>query len=184
MIIYHFRSKQIYLNIKYYHCFVRLYIQKYTIIYLSSLWCITCEPNSMFFCLNVISFFLDNGNLFSVSSSYFCCYVQLVTVIKTCSPNGCGDIMVTLKVIALYSQKSMVQCTSLSFPLILQDKTGCIAGTVNRRVMVETEFGRLVEPGAVMLLHQVGFCIAISFENARLIKLTLAISDIKYSRIS
>ena len=50
--------------------------------------------------------------------------------------------------------------------------------------MVETEFGRLVEPGAVMLLHQVGFCIAISFENARLIKLTLAISDIKYSRIS
>jgi hypothetical protein len=52
---------------------------------------------------------------------------------------------------------------SLSFTLALQDQTDCIAGTVNRRVMSETEFGRLIEPGAVMLLHQVGLLLCIHF---------------------
>eukprot|EP00250_Pteridium_aquilinum_P026541 c33168_g1_i1 orf=2-574(-) len=37
----------------------------------------------------------------------------------------------------------------------LKDHSDFINGTVNRRVMSETEFGRIIEPGAVILLHQV-----------------------------
>ncbi|MCO5601288.1 hypothetical protein L7F22_055407 [Adiantum nelumboides] len=58
--------------------------------------------------------------------------VKLLAVIKSCVPNGCGDALVNLK-----------------------DQTDSIHGTVNRRVLSETEFGRIMEPGAVILLHQV-----------------------------
>lgn len=57
---------------------------------------------------------------------------KLVAVIKTCTPNGCGDVMVNLK-----------------------DPSDFINGTVNRKVMNETEFGRFIEPGAVIVLQQV-----------------------------
>ncbi|KAH7295511.1 hypothetical protein KP509_27G052900 [Ceratopteris richardii] len=57
---------------------------------------------------------------------------KLLAVIKTYVPNGCGDAMVCLK-----------------------DETDSVSGIVNRRVISETEFGRMLEPGAVILLHQV-----------------------------
>ncbi|KAI5080896.1 hypothetical protein GOP47_0004079 [Adiantum capillus-veneris] len=58
--------------------------------------------------------------------------LKLLAVIKTCLPNGCGDAVLNLK-----------------------DQTDTINGIVNRRVLSETEFGRIMEPGAVILLHQV-----------------------------
>ncbi|KAJ7532565.1 hypothetical protein O6H91_13G009500 [Diphasiastrum complanatum] len=57
---------------------------------------------------------------------------KLLAVVKTCTPNGFGDAFVTLK-----------------------DPTGVVSGTVYRKVLAETEFGRDIAPGAVLILNKV-----------------------------
>ncbi|KAL1208976.1 hypothetical protein V5N11_006504 [Cardamine amara subsp. amara] len=60
---------------------------------------------------------------------------QVVAIIKTSTPNGLGDVMVTLK-----------------------DPTGTIDASVHRKVISESEFGRDIRVGAVVILKQVGVC--------------------------
>ncbi|CAD5314962.1 unnamed protein product [Arabidopsis thaliana] len=60
---------------------------------------------------------------------------QVVAIVKTCTPNGLGDVMVTLK-----------------------DPTGTIDASVHRKVISESEFGRDIRVGAVVILKQVAVC--------------------------
>ncbi|EOA40467.1 hypothetical protein CARUB_v10009192mg [Capsella rubella] len=60
---------------------------------------------------------------------------QVVAIVKTRTPNGLGDVMVTLK-----------------------DPTGTIDASVHRKVISEGEFGRDIRVGAVMILKQVAVC--------------------------
>jgi hypothetical protein len=58
---------------------------------------------------------------------------QVIGIIKTCMPNKLGSMLITLK-----------------------DPTGTIGGSINHKVMEESEFGRNISAGAVLLLQQVG----------------------------
>ncbi|CAA7048181.1 unnamed protein product [Microthlaspi erraticum] len=60
---------------------------------------------------------------------------QVVAVVKTCTPNGLGDVMVTLK-----------------------DPTGTIDASVHRKVISESEFGRDIRVNAVVILKKVAVC--------------------------
>ncbi|CAN6927394.1 unnamed protein product [Brassica oleracea] len=60
---------------------------------------------------------------------------QVVAIVKTCTPNGLGDIMVTLK-----------------------DPTGTIDASVHRKVISDSEFGRDIRVGAVVILNKVAVC--------------------------
>ncbi|CAN8288510.1 unnamed protein product [Cochlearia groenlandica] len=60
---------------------------------------------------------------------------QVVAIIKTCAPNGLGDVMVTLK-----------------------DPTGTIDASVHRSVVSESEFGRDIRVGVVVILKKVAVC--------------------------
>ncbi|XP_019099433.1 PREDICTED: uncharacterized protein LOC104777775 isoform X1 [Camelina sativa] len=60
---------------------------------------------------------------------------QVVAIVKTCTPNGLGDVMVTLK-----------------------DPTGTVDASVHRKVISESEFGRDIRVGAVVILKQVAVC--------------------------
>ncbi|XP_028786961.1 uncharacterized protein LOC114751777 [Neltuma alba] len=61
---------------------------------------------------------------------------QVIAVIKSCTPNGLGDFMVTLK-----------------------DPSGTIGASVHRKVFTEGEFGNNVKAGSVLVLQKVAvFC--------------------------
>ncbi|XP_010533972.1 PREDICTED: uncharacterized protein LOC104809628 isoform X2 [Tarenaya hassleriana] len=60
---------------------------------------------------------------------------QVVAIVKTCTPNGLGDLMMTLK-----------------------DPTGTIDASVHRKVVAESEFGRDIRAGAVLILKKVAVC--------------------------
>ncbi|KAJ0232495.1 Nuclear localized protein [Hirschfeldia incana] len=60
---------------------------------------------------------------------------QVVAIVKTCTPNGLGDMMVTLK-----------------------DPTGTIDASVHRKLISESEFGRDIRVGAVVILNKVAVC--------------------------
>jgi hypothetical protein len=64
-----------------------------------------------------------------------------VAIVKTCTPNGLGDVMVTLK-----------------------DPTGTIDASVHRKVISESEFGRDIRVGAVVILKQV-CCFSLRRQN-------------------
>ncbi|KAJ7975235.1 Nuclear localized protein [Quillaja saponaria] len=57
---------------------------------------------------------------------------QVLAVIKSCTPNGLGDVMVTLK-----------------------DPTGTIGASIHRKVLTEGEFRKDISVGAVLVLHKV-----------------------------
>ncbi|XP_043700401.1 uncharacterized protein LOC122651143 [Telopea speciosissima] len=57
---------------------------------------------------------------------------QVVAVIKSCVPNGLGDLIVSLK-----------------YP------TGTVSASIHRKVLTESEFGRDISVGAVMILKEV-----------------------------
>ncbi|KAK9277988.1 hypothetical protein L1049_027545 [Liquidambar formosana] len=57
---------------------------------------------------------------------------QVVAIIKSCNPNGLGDLMVNLK-----------------------DPTGTIGASIHQRVIAEGEFGREITVGAVLILQKV-----------------------------
>ncbi|XVE63971.1 hypothetical protein DITRI_Ditri07aG0063600 [Diplodiscus trichospermus] len=57
---------------------------------------------------------------------------QVVAIIKFCTPNGLGDLMVTLK-----------------------DPTGTIDATIHRKVLVEGGFGKDISIGTVLILQKV-----------------------------
>ncbi|KAF2309107.1 hypothetical protein GH714_000547 [Hevea brasiliensis] len=57
---------------------------------------------------------------------------QVVAIVKSCTPNGLGDVMVTLK-----------------------DPTGTIDGTIHGRVLTEREFGKDISIGAVIIVQKV-----------------------------
>ncbi|XP_065851277.1 uncharacterized protein [Euphorbia lathyris] len=57
---------------------------------------------------------------------------QVVAVVKSCTPNGLGGLMVTLK-----------------------DPTGTIDATIHGRVLAEEEFGKNISIGAVIILKKV-----------------------------
>ncbi|KAJ4981636.1 hypothetical protein NE237_032473 [Protea cynaroides] len=57
---------------------------------------------------------------------------QVVAVIKSCTPNGLGDLIVSLK-----------------YP------TGTICANIHRKVLTDSEFGRDISVGAVMILKEV-----------------------------
>ncbi|KAK2971877.1 hypothetical protein RJ640_015397, partial [Escallonia rubra] len=58
----------------------------------------------------------------------------VVAVIKSCTPNGLGDLMVTLK-----------------------DPTGTVRGTINHKVLTEDEFVKEISVGSVLILQKVAF---------------------------
>ncbi|XP_010264243.1 PREDICTED: uncharacterized protein C17orf53 homolog [Nelumbo nucifera] len=58
--------------------------------------------------------------------------LQVVAVIKSCTSNGLGDLIVTLK-----------------------DPTGTIGASVHRKVLTNSEFGRSLSVGAVIILQKV-----------------------------
>ncbi|CAH2036132.1 unnamed protein product [Thlaspi arvense] len=68
-------------------------------------------------------------------SRSWCKVDQVVAIVKTCTPNGLGDVMVTLK-----------------------DPTGTIDASVHRKVISESEFGRDIRVGAVVILNKVAVC--------------------------
>lgn len=57
---------------------------------------------------------------------------QVVAIIKSCAPNGLGDLIVTLK-----------------------DPTGTIGATIHRKVLSKKEFGRDISMGSVLILQKV-----------------------------
>ncbi|KAK4844205.1 hypothetical protein QYF36_017690 [Acer negundo] len=57
---------------------------------------------------------------------------QIIAIVKSSTPNGLGDMMVTLK-----------------------DPTGTIDASIHRRVLTEGEFGKDVAVGAVLILQKV-----------------------------
>ncbi|KAI3724329.1 hypothetical protein L2E82_36101 [Cichorium intybus] len=57
---------------------------------------------------------------------------QVVAVIKSCTPNELGDLMVSLK-----------------------DPTGAVSGTIHHKVLTEGEFGKGILVGSVLILHKV-----------------------------
>ncbi|XP_077210574.1 nuclear localized protein [Tasmannia lanceolata] len=57
---------------------------------------------------------------------------QVVGIVKSCTPNGLGDLIVTLK-----------------------DPSGTIGASIHRKVLLESEFGRDISVGAVVILKQV-----------------------------
>ncbi|XP_050235403.1 uncharacterized protein LOC126683886 isoform X2 [Mercurialis annua] len=57
---------------------------------------------------------------------------QIVAIVKSCTLNGFGDMMVALK-----------------------DPTGTIDATIHRRVLTETEFGKDISVGAVIVVQKV-----------------------------
>lgn len=73
---------------------------------------------------------------------------QVVAIVKTCTPNGLGDFMVTLK-----------------------DPTGTIDGSIHHRVFTESEFGRDICVGAVLILQKVA--VFAPSRTARYLNMTL-----------
>ncbi|KAL4578937.1 hypothetical protein LXL04_015069 [Taraxacum kok-saghyz] len=71
--------------------------------------------------LGEINKYLKNGKL-----------DQVVAVIKSCTPNDLGDVMVTLK-----------------------DPTGSISGTIHHKVLTDSELGKGITIGSVLILHKV-----------------------------
>ncbi|XP_050378005.1 uncharacterized protein LOC126795203 isoform X2 [Argentina anserina] len=57
---------------------------------------------------------------------------KVVAMIKSCTPNGLGDLMLTLK-----------------------DPTGTVGATIHRRAISEGEFGKSISVGAVLVLQKV-----------------------------
>lgn len=57
---------------------------------------------------------------------------QVVAVIKSCTPNELGDLMVSLK-----------------------DPTGAVSGTIHHKVLTEGKFGKEIFLGSVLILHKV-----------------------------
>ncbi|KAF5194199.1 nuclear localized protein [Thalictrum thalictroides] len=57
---------------------------------------------------------------------------QVVAIVKSCSPNGLGDLIVTLK-----------------------DPTGTVCANIHRKVLVETGVGKDITVGSVLVLHKV-----------------------------
>ncbi|KAM0037555.1 putative recombination protein [Helianthus debilis subsp. tardiflorus] len=58
--------------------------------------------------------------------------LQVVAVIKSCTPNGLGDMTVTLK-----------------------DPTGTVSGTIHHKVLTEGDFRKGTCVGSVLILHKV-----------------------------
>lgn len=85
---------------------------------------------------------------------------RVVAVIKSCTPNGFGDMTITLKVLlysihyaaALYFGVSFL-CGDLS--VSFQDPTGSVGATVYHRVFTEGNFGKDITVGSVLLLQKV-----------------------------
>lgn len=57
---------------------------------------------------------------------------QVVAIVKSCTPNGLGDMMVTLK-----------------------DPTGTVDATIHRKVLQEKDFGKEISVGSVLILQKV-----------------------------
>ncbi|KAG6424317.1 hypothetical protein SASPL_114732 [Salvia splendens] len=58
--------------------------------------------------------------------------VQVVAIVKSCTPNGLGGLLVSLK-----------------------DPTGTIDATIHHKVLSENEFGKELTTGAALILHKV-----------------------------
>ncbi|KAL7114618.1 hypothetical protein ACP275_04G132100 [Erythranthe tilingii] len=94
----------------------------------------TCEP-----WLSAVQFLRgDNGRVRStpISSIKKCIeggkVVQVVAVVKSCTPNGLGGLMVLLK-----------------------DPTGTVGASVHHKVLSQTEFGKNLTVGAALILREV-----------------------------
>ncbi|XVF53786.1 hypothetical protein PTKIN_Ptkin05aG0126700 [Pterospermum kingtungense] len=74
---------------------------------------------------------------------------QVVAIIKSCKPNGLGDLMVTLK-----------------------DPTGAIDASIHRKVLVEGDFGKDISVGTVLILQKVS--IFSPSPSARYLNITLS----------
>ncbi|XWS50828.1 hypothetical protein CRYUN_Cryun12cG0122900 [Craigia yunnanensis] len=74
---------------------------------------------------------------------------QVVAIIKSCTPNGLGDLMVTLK-----------------------DPTGTIDASIHRKVLVEGGFGKDISVGTVLILQKVS--IFSPLRSARYLNITLS----------
>ncbi|XP_062115225.1 uncharacterized protein LOC133829534 [Humulus lupulus] len=59
---------------------------------------------------------------------------RVVAIVKSCTPNGLGGLMVTLK-----------------------DPTGTIGASIHRKVLSEGEFGKNISIGTVLILQKVLF---------------------------
>ncbi|XP_054822052.1 uncharacterized protein LOC129320564 isoform X1 [Prosopis cineraria] len=93
---------------------------------------------------------------------------QVIAVIKSCAPNGLGDLVVTLKVYVELWMRRARQCTrdlSLWFFLMImisqvpefefQDPSGTIGASVHRKVFTEGELGNDIKVGSVLVLQKV-----------------------------
>ncbi|XP_022755049.1 uncharacterized protein LOC111303210, partial [Durio zibethinus] len=74
---------------------------------------------------------------------------QVVAIIKSCTPNGLGDLMVTLK-----------------------DPTGTIDASIHNKVLVEGGFGKDISVGTVLILQKVS--IFSPSKSARYLNITLS----------
>ncbi|XP_057435774.1 uncharacterized protein LOC130728339 isoform X2 [Lotus japonicus] len=84
----------------------------------------------------------------------------IVAVIKSCTPNGFGDVSVTLKVFpssAFFFINVMVFKCPLSMPygFEFQDPTGTVGASVHHKVFTESEFAKDINVGSVMLIQKV-----------------------------
>ncbi|OMP10651.1 hypothetical protein COLO4_04377 [Corchorus olitorius] len=74
---------------------------------------------------------------------------QVVAIIKSCTPNGLGDLMVTLK-----------------------DPTGTIDASIHHKVLVEGSFGKDISVGTVLILQKVS--VFSPSQSARYLNITLS----------
>lgn len=80
---------------------------------------------------------------------------SIVAVIKSCTPNGFGDMTVTLKVL-FYSFFNSIQFNMLLIQEFeFQDPTGSIGASIHRKVFTEGGFGKDITVGSVLLLQKV-----------------------------
>ncbi|KAF6172343.1 hypothetical protein GIB67_024965 [Kingdonia uniflora] len=84
---------------------------------------------------------------------------QVVAFVVSCTPNGLGDLVTTLK-----------------------DPTGTIGANIHRKVLLESEFGKDISVGSVLILHQVAV-FAVS-RSANYLNITLSnVVKLRYSGV-
>ncbi|XP_057459261.1 uncharacterized protein LOC130749923, partial [Actinidia eriantha] len=75
-------------------------------------------------------------------------FIRIVAVIRSSTPNGLGDLMVTLK-----------------------DSTGTIDASIHLKVLAEDEFGKEISVGSVLILQKVVFA---PLRSTRYLNITLS----------
>ncbi|XP_058227886.1 uncharacterized protein LOC131336170 [Rhododendron vialii] len=103
--------------------------------------------------LSVLEFLGHQGAVDSLDSIKKCRYIdkldQVVAIIKTCTPNGLGDLIATLK-----------------------DPTGTIDASIHHKVLDDVELGKHISVGSVLILQKVA--VFVPCQSAHCLNITVS----------